>query len=152
MIALRWTEADNLNQQILFIGLLFVLGLCLTAGQALTMAEVSNAVLDIEEKHGASESEGSGMGRGYAFCNMAFAAGQFIGPVLGGMSKGQLGWGAMTLILAGLCLLAGVPAFLFVDGWVGKKDGGEGVNGGVNGDVNGQANGEVDVGENGACH
>lgn len=151
MIALRLTESNDKTHQILLIILLSILGPCLTTSQALTMAEVSNAVHEIEEKHGTGETQGSGMGRGYAFCNMAFAAGQFVGPVLGGFSKGHLGWGAMTIILAGLCLISGVPAFLFVDGWIGKKEEErEEGNGVVNG--NGNGNGQVDCGANGVCH
>ena len=142
MVGLRFTERNNLPQQILLVGLLSILGVCLSASQALTMAEVSNAVHEIEAKHGC-ESEGSGMGRGYAFCNMAFAGGQFIGPVIGGLSRKHLGWGAMTLILAGICLAAAIPAFLFVGGCIEEK--GKGVD-----EMNGE--GECAGVENGASH
>lgn len=146
MIALRFTEVNNLAHQVVLVALLSVLGICLSAGQALTMAEVSNAVHEIEAKHGC-DSASSGMGRGYAFCNMAFAGGQFIGPVIGGMTRGQLGWGAMTLILAGICLGAGVPAFLFVGGSIGKKGKGKGVE-----EVNGIGEANGGGAENGVCH
>lgn len=149
IIALRWTEINNTLHQILLVILLSILGPCLTTSQALTMAEVSNAVHEIEEKHGAGEAQGSGMGRGYAFCNMAFAAGQFVGPVLGGFSKGHFGWEVMTIILAGLCFVAGASAFLFVDGWVGKKCQTEERE--DNEEVNGNGNVQVDCGENGEC-
>lgn len=39
------------------------------------------------------------MGTGFAFCNMAIAMGQFIGPLVAGAAKVGIGWSAMTLIL-----------------------------------------------------
>ena len=94
--------------------------------QALTMAEVSNAVRKIETRHGFTEEDSSGQGRGYAFCNIAFAAGQFIGPILGGLSKSGLGWGVMTLTLAAMCLVAGIPSVFFISVIPAKGDGEDG--------------------------
>lgn len=112
IIALRWTQMDKLEHEILLCFLLLIIGLTMTTVQAVTMAEVSNAVRRIDARHGICE-ENSGQGQGYAFCNMAFAAGQFIGPVVGGLSKSQVGWGSMTLILGILCLISGIPPFFY---------------------------------------
>lgn len=126
MIALRWTQGNTLNYEMLFVGLLLIIGFFVNALQALTMAEVSNAVRNIEARHGFTEEDSSGQGRGYAFCNIAFATGQFIGPILGGLSKSGLGWGVMTLTLAVMCLVAGIPSVFFTSVIPAK----EGENGG----------------------
>lgn len=83
------------------------------------MTEVSHAVDEIESRLGVTGTGGSGLGRGYAFTNMAFASGQFIGPLLAGVSKSGLGWGGMTFILGALSFVAGVSAFLFTGGFIG---------------------------------
>lgn len=85
----------------------------------MTMIEVSHAVDEIESRLGVTGTNRSGLGRGYAFANMAFASGQFIGPLLAGLSKSGLGWGGMTLILGALSLVAGISAFLFTGGFIG---------------------------------
>ncbi|CAP96180.1 Pc21g12830 [Penicillium rubens Wisconsin 54-1255] len=111
MIALRWTEANTVHHQVAIISLLFIVGVCLTTVQAIIMGDVSNAVRKIESLHGITEENSSGLGRAYALCNMAFAAGQTLGPMAGGLIKRELGWGVMTLVLGILCLVAGLSSF-----------------------------------------
>ncbi|KAF4765126.1 hypothetical protein HAV15_003972 [Penicillium sp. str.  len=84
MISLRWTQANTIDHEIGLISLLFVVGVCLTTVQAIIMGDVSNAVRKIESLHGITEEKSSGQARGYALCNMAFAAGQTLGPIAGG--------------------------------------------------------------------
>jgi MFS family permease len=111
MISLRWTEANTVHHQVAIISLLFIVGICLTTVQAIIMGDVSNAVRKIESLYGISEENSSGLGRAYALCNMAFAAGQTLGPMAGGFIKRELGWGVMTLVLGILCLAAGLSSF-----------------------------------------
>ncbi|KAJ5457261.1 hypothetical protein N7530_012535 [Penicillium desertorum] len=111
MISLRWTEANTVHHQVAIISLLFIVGICLTTVQAIIMGDVSNAVRKIESLYGISEENSSGLGRAYALCNMAFAAGQTLGPMAGGFIKRELGWGVMTLVLGILCLVAGLSSF-----------------------------------------
>ncbi|KAJ5606824.1 hypothetical protein N7537_003443 [Penicillium hordei] len=111
MVSLRWTQANTVHHEIALISLLFVVGVCLTTVQAIIMGDVSNAVRKIEIIHGITEEKSSGQARGYALCNMAFAAGQTLGPMAGGFIKYELGWGFMTLILGILCLVAGLSSF-----------------------------------------
>jgi MFS family permease len=99
MAGLKWAEGNTLQHQILFISLVSFVGLFMTTSQAQTMAEVSDSVRQIEAKHGVDSTKSSGMGTGFAFCNMAIAMGQFIGPLIAGATKSELGWSAMTLIL-----------------------------------------------------
>jgi hypothetical protein len=121
IIALRCIAVDESSHKILLAVLLFLIGSCIMIEHAVTMTEVSHAVNEIESRLGITGTGNcsSGLGRGYAFTNMAFASGQFIGPLLGGLSKSGLGWGGMTVILGALSFLAGVSAFLFTGGFVG---------------------------------
>ncbi|CAI7610852.1 unnamed protein product [Penicillium palitans] len=111
MVSLRWTQANTIHHEIVLISLLFIVGVCLTTVQAIIMGDVSNAVRKIESLHGITEEKSSGQARGYALCNMAFAAGQTLGPIAGGFIKHELGWGFMTLVLGILCLVAGLSSF-----------------------------------------
>lgn len=111
MVSLRWTQENTIHHEIVLISLLFVVGVCLTTAQAIIMGDVSNAVRKIETLHGITEEKSSGQARGYALCNMAFAAGQTLGPMAGGFIKHGLGWGFLTLVLGILCLVAGLSSF-----------------------------------------
>ena len=53
------------------------------------------------------------MARAYSLFNMAFARGQFLGPILGGFVKVRCGWQGMSLVLGLLCFLAEIPVALF---------------------------------------
>ncbi|OQE83421.1 hypothetical protein PENNAL_c0032G01161 [Penicillium nalgiovense] len=111
MISLRWTGANTVHHQVAIISLLFMVGVSLTTVQAIIMGDFSNAVRKIESLHGITEENSSGLGRAYALCNLAFAAGQTLGPIAGGFIKRELGWGSMTLVLGILCLTAGLSSF-----------------------------------------
>ncbi|KAJ5646049.1 hypothetical protein N7490_002421, partial [Penicillium lividum] len=110
MLALRWTQGNTIKHESLLVCMLLIIGICVTTVQAITIGTVPNAIQKIEGLYGVTE-KGSGQGRGYAFCNMAFAGGQAIGPVLAGLLKHKVGWAGMTLSLAGLCFFAGILAF-----------------------------------------
>ncbi|KAJ5423432.1 hypothetical protein N7491_008648 [Penicillium cf. griseofulvum] len=123
IVSLRWTQGNTIHHEITLASLLFIIGVCLTTIQAIIMGDVSNAVRRIESLHGITGEKSGGQGRGYALCNMAFAAGQTLGPIAGGFIKRELGWGFMTLVLAVLCLVAGLPSFFFHVGGAGKNRG-----------------------------
>ncbi|KAJ5806254.1 uncharacterized protein N7503_003856 [Penicillium pulvis] len=101
LIALRTTDGASSKHQIVFVVLVVVVGFFMTTSQAQVMAEVSDAVRGIEVKHGINSNQKSGMGTGYAFCSMAIAIGQFVGPLIAGYARMALGWGGMTLVLGG---------------------------------------------------
>lgn len=125
MISLRWTQENTIHHEIALITLLFIIAVCVTTVQAIIMGDVSNAVRKIESLHGIAEENSSGQGRGYALCNMAFAAGQTLGPVGGGFIKHELGWGVLTLILGLLCLVAGFSSFFAISADLPKRGMGE---------------------------
>jgi MFS family permease len=107
-VLLRWTQGNTTHHETVLFLLLFIVGICLTTVQAIIMGDVPNAVRKIESLHGITEEKGSGQARGYALCNMAFAAGQTIGPMASGFIIRELGWGWLTLVLGILCLVAGL--------------------------------------------
>lgn len=114
MASLRWTQANTRSHETVLVILLFVIGVCLAPVQAIIMGDVSNAVRKIEVRYGITDEKSSGQGRGYALCNVAFAAGQAVGPLVGGFIKHGLGWGAMTMALGILGVIASVTSFFSI--------------------------------------
>lgn len=114
MMCLRWTQANTARHETILVTLLFIIGVCLATVQAIIVGDVSNAVRRIERLYGISDEKSSGQGRGYALCNMAFAAGQAVGPIAGGYIKHALGWSVMTLFLGSLCLVAAGTSFFSI--------------------------------------
>lgn len=112
LFTLRVCETPFPGHQICFIALVVCVGLFMTTSQAQVMAEVSDAVQHIETKRKIDSQKKSGMGTGYAFCNVAIALGQFLGPLVAGYAKVGLGWGGMTLILAGTSGIVGISSLL----------------------------------------
>lgn len=112
MVGLKWTQGNTLQQELLFIALISFVGLFLTTCQAQVLAEVSESIRQIEARHGIDPDTSSGMGTGFAFCNMAIAAGQFIGPLIAGVAKIGLGWSTMTIMLGVLSCSVGLVSFI----------------------------------------
>lgn len=112
--ALRLVEMPSSSHQVSFVAFVTCVGLFMTTSQAQVMAEVSDAVRQIEAKEGIDSRKKSGMGTGYAFCNVAIALGQFLGPIVAGYARLGLGWGGMTLILGGISGFVGLVS-LFVN-------------------------------------
>lgn len=112
LVALRTTDGASSNHQVGFVVLVVVVGFFITTSQAQVMAEVSDAVREIEMARGINSSQRSGMGTGYAFCSMAIAVGQFVGPLIAGYARMALGWGGMTLVLGGTSGLIGLLSLI----------------------------------------
>ncbi|CAG8200008.1 unnamed protein product [Penicillium nalgiovense] len=112
LVALRIIDGPSPSHQIGFIALVTGVGLFLTTSQAQVMAEVSDAVREIEMTHGVDPKQRSRMGTGYAFCNMAIAIGQFVGPLIAGYARLSLGWGGMTLVLGGTSAFIGLLSLI----------------------------------------
>ncbi|KAJ5556169.1 hypothetical protein N7494_000084 [Penicillium frequentans] len=125
MVSLRWAQGNTIHHEIALISLLFIIAFCVTTVQAIIMGDVSNATRKIESLHGITEEDSTGQGRSYALCNMAFAAGQTLGPLGGGIMKHEWGWGCMTLVLGILCLVAGISSFFSISAAVPQGDTGE---------------------------
>lgn len=112
MAGLKWAEGNTIQHQMLFMSLISFVGLFMTTSQAQTMAEVSDSIRHIEAKHGIDAKQSSGMGTGFAFCNMAIATGQFVGPLMAGTVKSALGWSATTYLLGLLSCSVGLLSLI----------------------------------------
>ncbi|KAJ6109660.1 hypothetical protein N7486_001895 [Penicillium sp. IBT 16267x] len=112
LVALRTADGAASTHQIGFIVLVTLVGCFITTSQAQVMAEVSDAVREIELTHGINSNKRSGMGTGYAFCSMAIAIGQFLGPLIAGYARLALGWGGMTLVLGGTSGFVGLLSLI----------------------------------------
>lgn len=77
------------------------------------MTEVFQVIEDHEAEFPGVFGEKSPVAQAYALFNMAFAAGQLLGPILAGGVRVQAGWGVMTLVLGLLCGVTAVPIALF---------------------------------------
>ncbi|KAJ5148528.1 hypothetical protein N7448_000106 [Penicillium atrosanguineum] len=114
LAALRFTEENTPKHQIIFVALVVLVGLFMTTSQAQVMAEVSDTVRAIEAKHDVDSQKSSGMGTGYAFCNMAIAIGQFVGPLVAGFTRIKFGWAGMTFTLAAFSCCVGLLSLIMI--------------------------------------
>ncbi|KAJ6107167.1 hypothetical protein N7523_008490 [Penicillium sp. IBT 18751x] len=112
LVALRFTDENTPKHQIIFVVLVFCVGLFMTTSQAQVMAEVSDTVRAIEAKYNIDSKKSSGMGTGYAFCNMAIAIGQFVGPLIAGFMRIKYGWAGMTLTLGAFSACVGLLSLI----------------------------------------
>ncbi|KAJ5664672.1 hypothetical protein N7462_011485 [Penicillium macrosclerotiorum] len=109
-ILLRLVQHNTKTDITLLITLMFIQGLATVVIEVVSMTEVSQAVGDYEAQYPGAFGKESPVGQAYALFNMAFAAGQLLGPILAGGMRIHTGWSGMTLVLGILC---GMTAVLF---------------------------------------
>jgi len=110
-------DTDVQAQVLLLIILLVIIGFGLQIAYLVSMTEISNCVTEIEDKHYANNGhDASGLGQGYALSNMAYAGGQFVGPLFGGLLQDRLGWVGVNLIWGGLTVGMVILTALFTGG------------------------------------
>lgn len=112
-ILMRLVENNTTGQIVLLVNLLLVLGLAIVTIEVTAMTEVFQVIEDYEAEFPGVFGEKSPVAQAYALFNMAFAAGQLLGPILAGGVRVQAGWGVMTLVLGLLCGVTAVPIALF---------------------------------------
>ncbi|KAL2370073.1 hypothetical protein RJZ57_005496 [Blastomyces gilchristii] len=123
LILLRLVQHNTTGQQVLLGALLVLVGLAITVVQVITMTEISHAVDELEERDPVLFSGPSAMGQGYALYNMAFAAGQLLGPIIGGFVITSVGWAGMNLALGLICFASAIPMALFCGGTIASQKG-----------------------------
>jgi len=112
-------HGDTTQQQVLLIIFLVIIGFGLQIIYLVAMTEISHSITEIEAKHYTDTSDdsgghdASGLGQGYALCNMAYAGGQFAGPLFGGFLQERLGWVGVNLILGGLTVAMAILTAFF---------------------------------------
>lgn len=109
-------DIDVRTQVLLLIVLLVIIGFGLQISYLVSMTEISHCITEIEDKHYTGDGHDSGLGQGYALSNMAYAAGQFVGPLFGGLLQDRLGWAGVNLIWGGLTVGMAILTALFTGG------------------------------------
>lgn len=102
LLSLRFVSSNTPVSKAVLVTLLPIIGLAITIVGVTQMTNLCLAAGEVEERHPDKGERGKGLA--FALLNMSYAAGQFIGPVLGGFTKQYAGWGGMTLVLGLICL------------------------------------------------
>lgn len=110
---MRFVNANTTSDIVLLTALLLFLGLAIVTVEVASMTEVSQVVGDYETENPGAFGDKSPTAQAYALFNMAFAAGQLLGPILAGGIRVSAGWAAMTLVLGVLCGVTAIPIGLF---------------------------------------
>ncbi|THD00296.1 hypothetical protein EYZ11_000189 [Aspergillus tanneri] len=93
---------------------------CLLNGAGTIEATVT--VDEIEEKHPGIFGPNGGYSRALSVSSMGWTTGMLIGPILSGYLTERFGYYEMNCVLAGMCLLSGINAFVNLDSKVqGRK-------------------------------
>lgn len=126
LICLRFVDENTMNDKVILCALLALAGLFLALTFPPIMAEISGVVETKEKSMLAAGRAGFGPGGAYAqaygLFNMAFAGGCMIGPLLAGFIVEDKGWSVMALVLGVLSAITAVPAYLWLGGWIFKKN------------------------------
>ncbi|CAD0083684.1 unnamed protein product [Aureobasidium vineae] len=104
LFSLRFVINDTTRDKVLLCSLVASVGLALTLVLIPLMADIILTVNELEAKGQLGPCTGGAYGQAYALFNMSYAAGSAAGPLLAGMVRARMGWGATTLIL---CCLSG---------------------------------------------
>ncbi|KAM5437361.1 hypothetical protein McanCB56680_002318 [Microsporum canis] len=110
LVPLRFVQHPIMAEYALMISLLGINGLAISASSLAAMSEVFEVVYSPQP----SASGGvNPVAQGYALFNMAFAGGQLLGPILGGVLKESAGWKTMTLVIALVTGATGIITALY---------------------------------------
>lgn len=112
-ILMRLVAENTIQQIVLLVSLLLLLGLGMVVIEIISMTEVSQIIDDYETRFPGIFGEKSPVAQAYAMFNMAFAGGQLLGPLVAGAVRVQAGWGTMTLVLGIICATTAIPFGLF---------------------------------------
>lgn len=121
LILLRLVQEDSLRQKILLCGLLVIIGICLVFMITPTMAEITYAVeAKTKRRPVGFFGKNGAFAQAYSLFNMAWASGSMIGPLVGGLTSGEKGWGTSTVILGVISVGTAIPAALWTGGSIFK--------------------------------
>ncbi|ANB12096.1 membrane transporter [Sugiyamaella lignohabitans] len=116
-LMLMWIPHENTTGHIvMFIAFLVMVGIGFTLVFTPLMAEMTNAVNEIDRANPGTLGGGKGFAQAYGLVNIASSLGQIVGPYQGGAVMSRYGWGINVLIMGLLALVAAVPGFLLTGG------------------------------------
>ena len=94
------------------LGLVWVMPCC--------ASDLTTATFDLKDEHPDEFGDAGASTQGFGLFVFAFSCGTFLGPVVAGVIKSKLDWGAATVILACVCAVACVPIVSDLGPWVGR--------------------------------
>lgn len=122
MILLRLVDRDDLAHKVLLCCLLALVGCCIALTLEPLMAEITylGGKHDVSRENGTTDKVGS-YAQAYALFNLAWSAGDTVGPLWAGLVIDASGWKTMTLSLGLLGGLSAIPTVLWCGGWLFDK-------------------------------
>ncbi|KAI4129730.1 MAG: hypothetical protein LQ338_002114 [Usnochroma carphineum] len=121
LVSLRIVDHGGTKQIVILCVLLALLGFSLTILMTPLLAEITYILNEKEKHHPGLFGEKGAYAQAYGLFNCAFAGGMLIGPLWAGFVVEESGWGTMCLSLGILAVVSAIPAFLFTNGWIGKR-------------------------------
>lgn len=109
LACLRLVKYSTTEHQAIFIILLLLVGISLNAVCPAVMAEMQNAIFELEASTPGAFGENGAIGRACSLQHMAQTLGFTLGPMLGGLINHQYGWGVTTLALGATTAVAAIP-------------------------------------------
>ncbi|GIZ45937.1 hypothetical protein CKM354_000908300 [Cercospora kikuchii] len=129
LVSLRFVERDTMGHKVMLCGLLCCVGSCMALILEPLFKEVTERAERLEKedgiakaasddaKAGASETSPGYYGSAYAWFNIAWSFGNFVGPLMAGMIMDHAGWKTMTWSLGLLGGVSAIPIGLWCGGW-----------------------------------
>ena len=123
LILLRLVDHYDEGQVALLCCLLLVIGMGLNMILTPVFSEVTYAIEALEAKDPGLFGKKGAYAQAFGLMNVSYAAGSLVGPLVGGLLVGKVGWNGLTLAMGLVCAGCAVPCFLATGGRrEGKKD------------------------------
>lgn len=113
-ILLRLVTHNSVSQVVLLCGLLALIGTGLTLAFTPLMAEIAYVVEAAEKARPGIFGANGACAQAYGLYNVAWAAGQLVGPIWSGYVELEAGWGTMAWSLGALGGITVVPTLLYM--------------------------------------
>ncbi|PIA97448.1 putative MFS-type transporter [Cercospora beticola] len=129
LVSLRFVEKNTMAHKIMLCALLCCVGSCMALILEPLFKEVTERAERLEKadgiakaasddaKAGDSETSPGYYGSAYAWFNIAWSFGNFVGPLMAGMIMDHAGWKTMTWALGLLGGVSAIPIGLWCGGW-----------------------------------
>ena len=125
LVLLRFVEENTTSQKALLCVLLVMVGSCMALNLEPLFAEITYGATRLEKEDAAAgvnvDEKVGYYGSAYAWFNIAWASGNFIGPLMAGMIMEAAGWKTMTWALGLLGGVSAIPVGLWCGGWYFAK-------------------------------
>ena len=121
-VLLRFVTHDTLDQKVLLVALLALIGLALTLVMPPLMAEITYCVEAKEKQSPGRFGPTGAYAQAYGLFVAAFAAGTLIGPVWSGYINEAAGWGTMSWTLGLFSIAGAVPCLIWTGGLITRTN------------------------------